>query len=122
EEYKEKTIYIVNRYSDNISYKISDIKSALGIKGSDNMVFPINYDVEMVNESNDHSVLNYMLSFSSKQRMPYNQLAAIAEHVLKEYGEKLLLNEDMLNGNQKRKGFFGLPFLSKKGERLENKQ
>lgn len=92
-QYREKVVFVVNRYRDNLNLKKSDIKGILNTAGVENEVFAINYDVSMINECNDHSVLNYILSSGLKSGAAHSQITELAGFIIKKFGGDIPLKE-----------------------------
>ncbi len=79
-------ILVVNRYRKDVGYDIRDIKYDMQNAGFDAEVFPLNYDIDIINECNDHSILNYVLNNESGQKEYMAQLKALAEYILEAAG------------------------------------
>lgn len=92
-EFSDKVVYVINRYRDNINLKASDIKGMLKSKGFEGEVFTISYDVSMINECNDHSVLNFILNKSIKTASVPEEMLLLTEFLLKRYGADIPLKD-----------------------------
>lgn len=92
-EFADKIVYVLNRYRDNINLKTSDVREILKSKGYEGEVFTISYDASMINECNDHSVLNFILNKSMKTASVYEETLLLSEFLLKNYGSGIQLKD-----------------------------
>lgn len=94
-EYKHKLVFIVNKNQSGLNLKIADIKNELWRCDIKSEVFPVNYDVGMINECNDHSVLNYVLNDSSKGKETLSQISIITDYLFKTYGKNIQVKDSI---------------------------
>lgn len=84
--YKKKIVFVVNRYMEKtegirINYRLEDIEHDLREAGYENSIFRLDYDPEIINECNDHSVLNSVLNKSAARNYAA-QVESLAIHML----------------------------------------
>lgn len=107
-EYMDKTVLIVNRYTHSIGYGMAEIRGLLGQAGLDCEVFNLSYDVEMINESNDHAVLNYMLNYNSRFKETRKQMEVLVRHIIDKHGKEIKVEEKYkAEKAKKHAGFLG---------------
>lgn len=105
-EYKDKIVFVINRYiealnNNKMQYNDSDIEKDIRRLGfSDNRIFKLDFDIEIINDCNDLSILNYVLS--SKESNYLNQLKELSIFLLKQYGKYNIEDSE----NKKKRGFF----------------
>jgi cellulose biosynthesis protein BcsQ len=92
-EFADKIIFVLNKFRDDINLKYSDVREILRSKGFEGEVFTISYDVSMINECNDHSVLNFILNKGMKTSTVHEELVLLTEFLLKNYGKDIPLKE-----------------------------
>ncbi|MDP4182245.1 MAG: hypothetical protein Q8942_14295 [Bacillota bacterium] len=98
-EYANKVIYLLNRFQDKISFNAADVRGILHSAGLMSEIFTLDYDISMINECNDHSVLNYILNKNSKSGSVHEQLMNLAELLIKRYGSGISVkNNDIKSG------------------------
>ena len=113
-EHKDKVVFVVNRFIEafnnrKMQYTDSDIeKDIRGLGFSDNKVFKLDFDIDIINDCNDLSILNYVLS--SKETSYLNQLKELSSFLLNQYGKYNIKDSE----NKKKRGFFNgrINFLS----------
>jgi cellulose biosynthesis protein BcsQ len=108
--YKEKIVFVVNSYSEKIEgvkikYRIKDIEHDLKAAGYENSVFPLDYDPEIINECNDHYVLNSILNKTGTMTCYAAQMDSLAKHILKIGGLYRQESEKTLPERRVRKAF-----------------
>ncbi len=82
----EKIIFVVNKYVETmneqrINYTLEHIKRDLTKLGYRQPVFTLDFDVNLMNECNEQTLLNYVLGHYSGTYL--NQLLEITTHILK---------------------------------------
>jgi cellulose biosynthesis protein BcsQ len=92
-EFSHKVVYALNRYRDSINIKTSDVREILKSNGLDGEVFTISYDVSMINECNDRSVLNFILNKSIKTASVHEETLLLSEFLLKKHGAGIPLKD-----------------------------
>jgi len=89
-KHKDKLIFVVNRYVEKmggvkLEYKIPQIKKELREMGFDSPVFPLQYDVELINECNYGAVLNFVLGANFNDINYIFNLEKIVEYALRKH-------------------------------------
>ncbi|MCX7921398.1 MAG: hypothetical protein N3B21_05160 [Clostridia bacterium] len=112
-QYKDKLVFILNRYMDSyegkkVRYSIDDVESDLKSAGFDNKVFPLNYDADIINECNDHAVLNSVLNYGGNSGKYNWQLLQIAQHIIGNYSDIKIDEAEITEKFRKRRKLFGL--------------
>jgi len=92
-EFADKIIFVLNRFRDDINLKYSDVRDILRSKGYEGEVFTISYDVSMINECNDHSVLNFILNKGMKTSTVHEEMVLLTEYLLKNFGKDIPMKE-----------------------------
>ncbi|WP_432409471.1 hypothetical protein [Wukongibacter sp. M2B1] len=91
EKYKDKLVFVINRYMESYGnnrmiYTDSEITKDLKSLGfDDNRIHKLNFDIEIMNDCNDFSILSYVLA--NKQTDYLNQLNQISKSILTQYGK-----------------------------------
>lgn len=91
DKFKDKLIFVINRYMESydnrrILYTDFEIERDLKSLGfGDNKIFKLNFDIEIMNDCNDSSVLNYVLT--NKRTTYLDQLSKISKSILSHYGK-----------------------------------
>ncbi len=85
--YNGKTIFVINKYLDNINnqkikYGFNEIKKELESFYPDSYVFRLNFDVQIINESNNHSMLNYVLNKDNSSTQYITELEEVVRKIL----------------------------------------
>ncbi len=84
--YGEKIIFVVNKYLETkdeqrINYNLEHIKRDLTKLGFKQPVFTLDFDINLMNECNEQTLLNYVMGYHSGIYL--EQLSEIATHLLK---------------------------------------
>ena len=96
--YKGKLIFIINRFMDKFENKkfnfgFNQICSQLNSAGFKDLVFPLAFDMDVINECNDNAILNRVLNSSSESCNYSKQLIKITNYLLKDIDSIKILNE-----------------------------
>lgn len=118
DKFKDKLVFVINRYMESydnnrILYTDLEIEKDLKSSGfSDNKIFKLNFDIDIINDCNDSSVLNYVLT--NKNTTYIDQLNKISKSILGQYGKYNF--EEVVE--KKKRGLLGgkLNFLMFQGE------
>lgn len=108
--YKEKIIFVVNRYinkygNEKVKYTLDNISKTLNkAKLNGNKVFKLNFEVELINECNDNTILNYILNNSNTNKYYISQIREITQYILENFSNKYF-GQISINDNGK-KSFF----------------
>ena len=87
-EYKDKVVFILNKRIEEhkgrrVGYGLREIEADLKKQGfGESRLFPLDYDVEVLNECNDKSVLNFIFSRNPVHRPYQRQMKAIWNYLL----------------------------------------
>jgi len=96
---KDKVIFVINQYRENlegtkIKYGFKEIKEGLKELGFiKNPVYSIPYDVALLNECNDSTLLNFCLAKENQTTQYHLQLKGLVGRILKDYGDFVLAKE-----------------------------
>lgn len=105
-DYEDKIVFVINRYietlgSNKIQYTDLDIEKDVRKAGfKNNRIFRLDFDTEIMNDCNDLSILNYVLS--SKESKYLNQLKELSSFLLKQCGKYNIEDKSI----KKKRGFF----------------
>lgn len=110
DEIMAKVIYALNRNmtvmdTGLMDYSIDVIKDELEEMGIESPIFPLNFDVEIMNEGNYGSVLSYVLGDKSNKNEYNKQLKELIKEIIKEDPKYKELIE---NTKEEKKGIFGI--------------
>lgn len=111
--YKGKLIFIINRFMDKYEEKkfqfgLNQIISQLKVSGYGNSVFPLAFDMDVINECNDNAILNRILNNNSEEGKYSKQLTHIVNCLLKD-----LDNSTSITVNKRKNSI--LNFFTSKG-------
>jgi MinD-like ATPase involved in chromosome partitioning or flagellar assembly len=99
DKYKEKTIYVINKYDKRINYNKKNIAKDLGV--DEENILTLEYEPEIVNSTNNNTILNY--SFKENENSEYaTELNDIVNKILELTGEPIKVEE------KPRRGLFGI--------------
>lgn len=99
-----KVIFVINKYMDKlkesrINYDFGQIQKELAKLGFDQPVFTLDFDVSLINECNDQSVLNYVMGHN--QTAYLKQLENIATYILNKGSGTPTVNSEIKTAWQK---------------------
>ncbi len=102
---KDKVVFIINRYIDEFDgvkavYTENDIKMDLKKAGyNEERVFRLDFDMNIANESNDMTILNYIFNKKNYKSKYYKQLNDIAHYILNNIFNENIEKEEEKNQN-----------------------
>ncbi len=112
-EYASKIVFVMNKHIEKYSerkirYTCRDVEFSLKEAGfPESKVFPLAYDADIVNECNDHSVLNFLFTHGIRHRLYNRQLSRLMEHICSRCGSENNATEGKPK-NQRKKKILGL--------------
>jgi MinD-like ATPase involved in chromosome partitioning or flagellar assembly len=112
-ENKNKVVFILNKHmgkhdEKKLKYTEADISISLKAAGFSNSMFTLDYDVDIVNDCNEHSVLNYINGSDSKKRRYTKQINELVTYVQVNFSNETNKNESQNIRRPVKKSFFGL--------------
>ncbi|HBY19546.1 MAG: hypothetical protein A2Y24_02945 [Clostridiales bacterium GWE2_32_10] len=86
-KYKDKVVFVLNKNIDNtetgvMEYSLKIIKKELRALGYENEIFPLNFDIEVVNGSNFGSILGLVMGEIKEKRNYTTQLKQLVKYIL----------------------------------------
>lgn len=89
-KHKEKIIFVVNRHIENhagesLEYKVAEVKDELRARGFNSPVFPLEFDVQLINECNYGSILNFVLGTNIRNVKYIYQLEKLVEYIFRQH-------------------------------------
>ncbi len=120
-KYKDKIIFVLNKNIEAMDtgvmeYNLKTIKKELATIGYQNQIFPLDFDVEVMNGSNFGSILGLVMSEKKEKRAYTIQLKDLVKNILSndKIYYALIKNEDDENiSSEKNTGYFGKLFNKK---------
>ncbi|MBM7613596.1 P-loop NTPase family protein [Alkaliphilus hydrothermalis] len=97
-ELKDKIIFVINQYQAEINaikirYGLKEISEELKELGfKQNPIFILPYDVDLVNECNDSTLLNFSMAREHQSSPYHKKLDLLARETLKQHGNLVLTN------------------------------
>lgn len=94
-KYRNKIVFILNRYQKeengrNSAYDLDDVERDLKNMGLRNEIFVLDYDLQLINECNRHSVLNYTLNTCNNKSSYRMQLNSIVNYIINDFNPEQL--------------------------------
>lgn len=88
-KYKDKIIFVLNKElseidEDIMEYNHKVIQKELKVAGYDNLLLPLSFDLEVVNQSNFGSILSVVMSESVEKRKYTKDLKALVKSILEQ--------------------------------------
>lgn len=103
---QDKLLFVINRYIEtfnNNKMQYTDLEIEKDIRKAgfkENKIFSLDFDIDIINECNDSSILNYVLS--SKESDYLKQLKELSKFLLKQYSTYTVEEHE----SKKKRGFF----------------